>query len=100
MLLLGFYSLGLGWSYAAITPWLAVLIFPWISEKNWLALVGILSLGVLCFFYVSFNNPSGPEKEIRGTGYFRILEIKDEESPFGKTISYQGKLLQIGRAHV
>ena len=94
LLLLGFCGLGLGWDPIAILPWIAVLLFPWITERKWLALLGALFLGILCFIHTSLHIPSGSQKEEVGTGYFRISEIKEEESPFGKTISYQGSLVR------
>jgi len=94
LLMLAFCGLGLGWDPIAVFPWIVVLLFPWFSEKKWLTLLGAIFLGVFCFFYTSLHNPLGPLNEEKGIGYFRIVEIRDEESPFGKTISYHGDLLR------
>jgi competence protein ComEC len=94
VLLLGFCGLGLGWSKLAIIPWIVALLFPWIFEKNWLALTGALLLGTVCYFYVLLNNPNGPQSEVKGIGYFQISEIKEEQSHFGKAFLYQGKILR------
>ncbi len=90
MIMLLFAGLALGWGLAA-TPWLLILLWPW--ARKWIPLLAALALGSIVVLYTHFSLPSPYETKETGTGFFRIQDVKEEESPFGRNLVYSGVML-------
>jgi len=81
-----------GWGFSLL-PWVILLIYPWIKQRNWPHLFLAFLMMTVTHAYTKTTLPIPlVTPQAHGIGYFSLSDIRRDESPFGKQIVYIGTM--------